>query len=67
MDPDSNDNLYNYKSGRLDSTYQVNPIVLGKVSLESFNIEVAFADNQKDGVVPLLVSYISCLCSTEKT
>ena len=55
MNSDSNNNLYNKKSGRHDTTYQVNPIVLCKVSLKCLNIVVAISDNQKDGVMPLIV------------
>jgi hypothetical protein len=56
LDIDSNNNLYNDKSGGHDTTYQVNPIVLTKFFLESLHIVVAFAENQKDGVVmPLLI------------
>ena len=55
MDTDSNNNLYNEKSGE-HYTYQVNPIVQPKLLLESVHIVVALADNQKYGVVmPLLV------------
>ena len=78
MDSDSNNNLYNEKSGRLDTTYQVNPIVLCKISLKYLNIVVAIADNQKDGVMPLIailreegelsgVRLKSILGTTEKT
>ena len=74
MNSDSTNNLYNKKSGRHDTTYQVNPIVLCKVSLKSFIIVVAIADNQKNGVMPLiLLGYLSGIClksilgSTEKT